>query len=320
MLKANEYPLNRVGQRELKLLFVVNVDWFFLSHRLSLAKAAKRAGYEVIVAAAESGQGDRIRQEGFAYRSIPISRKGMNPLYEIKSMGSLLRLYRELRPDLVHQFTIKPVLYGSVAARFAGYPAVVNSITGLGYTFTRNRKARLLKRFARVAYAAALHYPFGTTIFQHDEDCRELVEMKLVSERQTVVIPGSGVDCSEFRPLPEPDGVPIVMLPSRMLWDKGVGTFVKAAGMLCTGLPRVRCVLVGRLDESNPSAISDQQVRHWVEEGVVEWWGYRNDMPHVLSRAAVVVLPSVREGVPKVLLEAAASARAIVAGKWSDTA
>lgn len=310
-VKANDMECSE--DKRSRLLFVVNVDWAFLSHRLPLAQAARDAGAEVIVAAADTGKGEAIRQEGLKFVAIPLSRNGTNPFAEARTLMFLVQLYRRVRPDLIHHVTTKPVLYGSLAARLVTPVPVVNLITGLGYMFTYDERADILRGLLKALYRVALHYPRNRTVFQNQDDRNQFIRMGLVRKEQAVLILGSGVDCSLFQPTPEPDGDPIVMLPSRMLSDKGVKEFVEAARLIVGAGGRARFVLVGDTDPGNPTAISVEQLQAWAREGVVEWWGHRDDMPQVLSNATLVVLPTYREGLPKVLLEAAACARAIVA-------
>lgn len=305
--------MGRVTKKKPRLLFVVNVDWFFLSHRLPLARAARDAGAEIMVAAADSGKSDEIRREGFAFLPIPFSRQGVAIIEEAKSLLLLVRLYRNLRPDLVHHVTIKPVLYGSLASRAVGDIKVVNAVSGLGYTFTSNQRAKAIRVVATVLYRATTLNSYSRTIFQNPDDLKTFVEKRLVKPNQAILIRGSGVDCARFQERREPLGEPVVMLPSRMLWDKGVGEFVEAARAIRNSGVKARFVLVGGSDPGNPTGVPVEQLNAWVQSDVVEWWGHQDAMPEVLSSANLVVLPSYREGLPKVLLEAAASARAIVA-------
>lgn len=303
----------RGGGRRTRIVFVVNVDWFFVSHRLPLARAARDAGAEVFVAAGDTGASERIRVEGLQFVPLPISRHGTNPLGEARSFATLFRLYGRLRPDLVHHVTIKPVLYGSLSARLRGVPAVVNAISGLGSFLTSDDRRRALRSVVDATYRTALHNPRSRTIFQNPDDRALFVDAGLIPPRQAVLIRGAGVDVELFRPTPEPPGPPVVMLPSRMLWDKGVETFVQAARALTARGVQARFVLAGPTDEGNFMAVPRAQLEAWVAEGIVEWWGPQERMHEVLPRAAVVVLPSRREGVPKVLLEAGACARPLVA-------
>jgi glycosyltransferase involved in cell wall biosynthesis len=296
-----------------RVLYVVNVDWFFLSHRLPLALAAKQFGAEVCVAAADTGRASEIERHGLRFLPIPLSRGGRNPLRELATLARVTQLLRATRPTLIHHVTTKPVLYGSFASRIVARRAgVVNAIAGFGYALASEQRGWLRPVVLR-AYRAALRHPRSRTIFQNSEDLVEFVRSGLIDRRQAVLIRGSGVDCSEFRPSPEPAGPPIVLLASRMLWEKGVGDFVDAARRLRRERPDVRFVLVGMPDQENPGAISIGELQTWASEGVVEWWGRRTDMPDVFRQSQVIVLPTFyREGVPKVLVEAAASGRPIV--------
>jgi glycosyltransferase involved in cell wall biosynthesis len=298
-----------------KILIVVNVDWFFSSHRLPVALAARERGARVVIAAADTGRVAAIRECGFEFIPIPFSRKGRNPVAELRALYRLIRTYRQIRPDLVHHVTIKPIIYGSIAARFAGPCAVINAVTGLGFSFSTSRRAAVWRPLVKLLYRLALRLPIGCAVFQNPEDRDYFVRERLVTVERSALIRGSGVDCSRFRPAAESAGLLTVMLPGRMLWDKGVGLFVEAARQLRSRRTNSRFVLVGPIDEGNPSAVPEAQIQAWAAEGIVEWWGYQSDMQETLSRAHIVALPAIqREGLPKVLLEAAACARPIVAG------
>lgn len=299
----------------MRLVITVNQDWFFLSHRLPIARAARDTGAEVVVVAGDSGRGPAIRAEGFDFIPLPISRKGLNPFEDLRTLWFLRRTYRQVRPDLVHHVTIKPVLYGSIAARLLGGIRVVNAVSGLGYAFTsRDARARAVRPLVKALYRLALGYPASRTVFQNPDDLADFVEMRLVSRNRAILIRGSGVDCEQFHPREAPTGRPIVLMAARLLWDKGVSQFVEAARQVRKSDAAVRFVLVGEPDFGNPEAVAVAQIGAWVQEGAIEWWGRRDDMPEVLAKATVVVLPTMYgEGVPKILLEAAASGRAIVA-------
>ena len=301
--------------KRVRVLIVVNQDWFFLSHRLPLARAIRSGGADVVIVAGDSGKAATIRAEGFEFIPMPISRRGLNPFRDLSTLGFLRRTYRRLRPDLVYHVTIKPVLYGSIAARLVGGIAVVNAISGLGYAFTsRDARAKVLRPFLKAFYRLALSHPRSRTVFQNPDDLSDFVRMGLVGNGRAVLVRGSGVDCDAFHPTPEPTGRPVVLLASRMLWDKGVKEFVEAARILRSKDATPRFVLVGEPDLGNPGAIPVAQMEEWSREGTVEWWGQRQNMPAVLAEATIVVLPTAYgEGVPKILLEAAAAGRPIVA-------
>lgn len=296
-----------------KLLFVVNDAAYFLSHRLSVALAAQQIGFDVHVATPEGHATATIADEGFTYHHIPLTRKGVNPWQELGSIKALVSLYRKLKPDIVHNVTIKPMIYGGIAARTARVPAVVNAVTGLGYVFiARGVKASLLRSAVKLGYRVAFGHRNQRIIFQNPDDSITFLDAGIVIPQDIVLIKGSGVDMSLFTPSPEALGSPAVILASRMLWDKGVEEFVIAAGSLHKKGVKAKFVLVGDTDPGNPAAVPEAQLEVWKSSGIVDWWGKHNDMPAVFARAHIVCLPSYREGLPKVLIEAAACGRAIV--------
>lgn len=297
-----------------RFLFVANVDWFFISHRLPLAVAARDLGYEVWVAAIDTGRLAEIATAGFHVVALPTTRRGTGPIEQFRLIAFLIRLYRRLRPTIIHQIAVKPVVYGSLAARFLPHTPVVNSIAGFGYTGGSGLGPRLVRLPLRALYFMALRRRHSITIFQNPEDLREFVDAKLVRPTQVRLVRGSGVDCRRFAPSPEPEGPPVVTFAARMLWEKGVGIFVEAARILTTDDRVVRFVLVGAPDDENPTSVPVSQLEAWEREGVVEWWRQRTDMPEVLAASHVVVLPTFyREGLPKILIEAAAAGRPAVA-------
>lgn len=294
-----------------RLLLVVNDAAFFLSHRLPLALGAREAGFDVHVATPRDAAAARIEEAGLPFHAIPLSRRGTSPLAELRTMAALIALYRALAPDIVHHVTAKPILYGGVASRITGVPAVVHAVSGLGHVFISNRpRARVLRQAIRATYRVATSHPNCAVIFQNDDDRRTFGDA--IRTSRIVMIRGSGVDLERFRPTPLPSGAPIVVLPSRMLWDKGVGEFARAAQIVRRAGARARFVLVGGIDPGNPAAVPRERIEAWVAEGALEWWGMRTDMPEVLARSTVVCLPSYREGMPKALLEACAAGRPIV--------
>lgn len=297
-----------------KVLFLQTQDYTFWSHRLPFARAALAAGYEVIVAAHEEAHGARIRAEGMRLIPLPWRRSGVNPFYELYLVWRIIRLYAEERPDLVHQVTAKPILYGTLAAKLCGVPALVNTFTGLGFVFiSPGLKARCLRGAVSAALKLALSVKNSRTIFQNKDDRALFVDGGIIAAERAVLIRGSGVDVVQFAPSAEPEGEPLVVLPARMLWDKGVGEFVESARILAAEGVRARFALVGDGDAENPAAVPGARLAEWKAEGVVEWWGQRSDMSAVYGQANIVCLPSYREGLPKALMEAAACARALVA-------
>ncbi|MEQ1917810.1 MAG: glycosyltransferase family 4 protein [Elusimicrobiota bacterium] len=297
-----------------KLLFLQTEDWSFWSHRLPLARAAKAAGYEVVVALKIDAHGERLRAEGFRVISLDWRRGSINPIQELRILLSIVRLYAHEKPDIVHQVAAKPILYGSLAAFLCRLPAVANTLTGLGFVFvTEGLKARLLRAAIRSAFKFALRLQNSIITFQNIDDMEMFIAGGLVARERTALIRGSGVDVNHFIPLPEPAGVPLVVLPARMLWTTGVEEFVSAARALRAAGVSARFALVGDPDVMNRAAIPADRLAGWKAEGVVECWGHRDDMQTVYAQAHIVCLPSYHEGLPKALMEAAAVGRPLIA-------
>lgn len=297
-----------------RLLFLVTEDWYFWSHRLALARAARDAGMDVLVSTRVGDFGPRIEAEGFRLFPVEVRRAFGGPAAEWRSLKQIVRLYRSERPDIVHHVALKPIVLGSIAARLAGVPSVVNAFAGLGYLFTEGRSRPEAKRAVGIlALRVAIRLARGRVVLQNDDDREELLRHGIVRKEKTVIIRGSGVDVARFTPAPEPAGVPLVVLPGRMLWDKGVAEFVEAARLLKRRGVSARFALVGPVDTENPVRIPESQLVEWCREGAVEWWGQKSEMAEIFRSARLVVLPSYREGLPKALLEAASCGRALVA-------
>ncbi len=299
-----------------RVAFFVTVDWYFCHHYLALARAVRDAGFAVTVITGVEDHGEAIRAAGLDLIPLEVSRKGMNPLRELRSILRLTQVLRRLRPALLHNIAQKPVLYGTLAARLTGVSAVVNGVAGMGYLFTSEApRARLVRRLVRGAYRALLVTPNVRVLVQNPDD---QAQVRILTGAEPILIPGSGVDLARFVPrAPATSGSssdpPVVVLASRMLWDKGVGDFAAAARRLKGQGSPARFVLVGKPDPGNPASVSEDQLRDWQREGFVEWWGYRADMPEVLAQTQIACLPSYyREGLPKFLIEAAAAGLPLV--------
>lgn len=297
-----------------RLAFVVNNVDFLLSHRLVLVKGALAKGYEVHVIGPAGPGVAALERLGVPCHEWRLDRSGQQAAAEALTVARLVRLYRCVKPELVHHVTIKPVLYGSLAARLTGVRGVVNAVSGLGYIFlAEGLRAELRRQAVGLAYRAALSTPNSRVILQNDDDEAELRALGALAHAHVVKIRGSGVDLARFRPQSEPKEPPVtVVLPARLLRDKGVVEFVEAGRLLRAQGVRARMVLVGGLDPGNPAGITAAELEAWVRAGDVEAWGHRADMPEVFAQANIVCLPSYREGMPKVLLEAAACGKAIV--------
>lgn len=301
-------------KKQPKLLFFVTEDWYFCSHRMPLAQAMKKQGSEIIVVTRIRNHRPQIESEGFKVIPIEIMRSGKNPFQDLKVIKSLIHIFRSEHPDIVHLVAMKPVLYGSLAAWIAGIPFVVTALAGMGHVFTSEQwQARLLQPFIRISFRLLLNRKNTRIILQNPDDQKMFVESGILDPSRIRLIRGSGVDINIFAPTPESDGILTVILASRMLRDKGIVEFYDAAKLLQKRKVKAKFVLVGDPDPMNPTSISKQTLEASQREGVLEWWGHRDDMPEVFARSHIVCLPTFYgEGVPKVLIEAAACGRSIV--------
>ncbi len=296
----------------MKIILFANTDWYLYNFRLALAQALRDRGDNVFLVSPPGEYGLKLREMGFRWQPFAFSRRGINPVTETITLIRLKNLYHREQPDLVHHFTIKCVLYGSYIARQVGIQRVVNSITGLGYVFISHQiAARMIRGVVSRWYRIALRDT--DVIFQNPEDKQLFLSYHFTDEQHSYLIPGSGVNVKKFFPCEEPSGIPVVVLPARLLWDKGIGEFVEAARMLRAEGIRARFALVGKMDNGNPAAIPISQLTAWQKEEVVEWWGWQEDIAAVYAQASIVCLPSYREGMPRVLAEAGASGRPVVA-------
>lgn len=303
------------ASRGRKLLFLVTEDWYFVSHRLELAVAAREAGYDVVVATRVDRHGKRITDAGLRLCPLTFNRGGLNPLEEFWTLLRIARIYRREAPDIVHHVALKPVIYGSLIASVTGVRGVVNALGGLGYVFSSTgARARILRSIAMPLLRFALGRKNSRLIVQNRDDLSTIVDHGLASAGSVSLIRGAGVDPAAYPQVAAASKVPLVILPARLLREKGVGEFVAAAGVLRARGIGARFALVGKPDPANPGSVSESEIAAWVARGNVEYWGWRDDMPGVFAQAQVVCLPTYYgEGLPKSLLEAAASGCGIVA-------
>lgn len=296
------------------LLFIVNEPWFFLSHRLPIALAAKEQGYTVHVATKAGETVKEITALGFIHHAIPLSRSGSSLLAELGSLLAIWRLLRQVKPDVLHLVTIKPVLYGGIVARFAPVKKVVAAVSGLGTLFlAQGAKAELKRKLASGLYRFALRSKKTTVIFQNPDDMQLLLELKAVKPEQSVLIRGSGVDLAAYQFFPE--GIvskPVVTFAARLLFDKGLAEYVEAIKLLNARGVEASYQIVGDIDLGNPTSATHTDLEGWTSIPNLSVLGHRKDVASVFTGSNLVVLPSYREGLPKVLIEAGACGRAVV--------
>ncbi len=298
----------------MKILFVVNEARFFVSHRLPLGLEAQRRGYEVVVVAAPETGEELLAAHDIRFVSVGMSRSGFNVWQEMKTFRDLRRLYRLEQPDLVHHVTIKPVIYGSFAARHARVDAIVNAVPGMGFVFTRRGVVAAVRRaVVNALYRAAFAVDHMRVIFQNSEDMRAFIGHAIVDKDQSVLIRGSGVDLTAFQPdAVGPENMTFLMV-SRMLRDKGVHEFVRAGSSVRETHPEWRFVLAGDVDPGNPSSLTEAELKELERQYGVQWLGHCDRIPELMAQCHVVCLPSYREGLPKTLLEGAAAGRGLIA-------
>lgn len=306
--KFFNYRMNR------SILFVANVDWFFISHRLVIAKAALTKGYKVCVACEDSGRKNEIIEAGIDFIDLPISRSGTNPINEIKTLIKLYNIYSNLKPSIVHHITLKPVIYGSIISRLTNVKAVVNAISGLGYNFTKSRKGFVQKVMIRLM-KLGLNRKNMTIIFQNEDDNKAIESFGVLNRYHTIVkIKGSGVNLDAFCYTPIPDSYKIkILFPARMLWDKGVAELREATELLKDKWQsKAQFILCGMADTDNKAGVTEDYLKNWDDGNYVKWIGYKKEMIKVYQDSHIVVLPSYREGMPKSLLEASSIGRPII--------
>ncbi len=292
----------------MRIAIVINTSWNIFNFRMGLIKALQKEGHEVVAIAPKDDYSKQLEEAGCVYEELPMDNKGANPLNDLRLFFRFWRIYRRVQPDVVLQYTVKPNVYGTFAAKVVGIPSL-NNVSGLGTLFIRRN---LVSKVGLALYKWAFRYP-ETVFFQNNDDKELFVRTKLVRRELTGLLPGSGVDLDRFQPVKsEENNIFTFLLVARLLQDKGVREYAEAAKQLKNKGLEVRFQLCGFFDEAAGLGISKDEVQAWVDEGSVEYLGGTDNVENVMAGVDVVVLPSYREGTPKTLLEAAAMAKPLV--------
>ena len=297
-----------------KLFFIVSEDKSFWSHRLSLALSAIDAGYDVTLVSNFNKLESKIKNRGVNVININFVRSSKHPFTDLKNIFKLIFILRKEKPDIIHNVALKTILIASIAGLFSKKMVIINAFTGLGYVFSSDQlHAKLIRFFIKPIFKLLFRRSNYWTIFQNPDDMNLFERLGLINLNQSTLIRGSGVETNKFIQSDDLNKIPVVMLASRMLWDKGVGEFVKVAKRAYKNKINAEFMLVGGIDNDNPMSIPLSTLKQWVSNGDVQWEGHSDNMSDMLASASIVCLPSYREGLPKVLLEAAAIGRPLIA-------
>ena len=297
-----------------KLFFIVSEDKSFWSHRLSLALSAIDAGYDVTLVSNFNKLESKIKNRGVNIININFVRSSKHPFTDLKNIFKLIFILRKEKPDIIHNVALKTILIASIAGLFSKKMVIINAFTGLGYVFSSDQlHAKLIRFFIKPIFKLLFRRSNYWTIFQNPDDMNLFERLGLINLNQSTLIRGSGVETNKFIQSDDLNKIPVVMLASRMLWDKGVGEFVEVAKRAYKNKINAEFMLVGGIDNDNPMSIPLSTLKQWVSNGDVQWEGHSDNMPDMLASASIVCLPSYREGLPKVLLEAAAIGRPLIA-------
>ena len=301
-----------------KLLFNITEDWFFCSHFLDRALAAKKAGYSIFVLSKMSNKKDIFDNYGMNFISAPFKRKSTNPFYEFYILIRIILIYKRVRPDIVHHVAAKPIIYGSIAAIICRIKSVINAPVGMGYAFTSDDiKAKVLRPLIKILFKFFIDSHNGINkrnkiIFENKEDLKYFIKLGAVDPKNACIIQGAGVKIKQNYKPRESKEIPTIALVARMLKDKGINEFVEAARIVNREKIFGNFLLVGDIDPGNPSSLKRQTLAKWNEDKVIKWVGWIENVGEILKKTDILCLPSYREGLPKALIEGAAYGLPIV--------
>ena len=296
-----------------RILYIINVDWFFVSHFLPVGMEAIKRGYEVHIACAVTQQQKLLENLGFVVHMLSLSRKGMNIIKEFETIREVYCIIKLVKPDILECFTVKPILYGGIIARFFAVQQRVFYVTGLGYAFiAKGVKGVITRAIIKNMYKLAIASQRSLVITENKFDTELINSLNVLDNRQIKIIKGAGVDLTQYVYKNENDNQITIVMACRLLKDKGVFEYIEAAKILKDKDICVAFELYGDIDTQNPSSLTEDDLKKIKSEGYVAVRGFCHDIASLFSKSNIVVLPSYREGLPKVLIEAAACGRAVV--------
>ncbi|MBO8232347.1 glycosyltransferase family 1 protein [Prochlorococcus marinus str. MU1402] len=296
-----------------KIIINLTEDWFFVSHFLGRALEAKKAGYDVYISCNEEHSRKYIEENGIKFFSLPLDRRGINPIYEFYLLLKYLYIFNKIKPDIIHNVGPKPIIYGSIIAKLLKIKSVINAPIGMGFVFTSSSlKAKLLKNILLLLFKFTLNKHHGSNqnnrvIFENSDDMNFFINAKIVNINESILIRGAGVEIDEkLIKKKKENKIPTISLVARMLKDKGIYEFVEAAKILHYKKIKARFLLIGDIDKKNPTSLKQSKLEEWNDKKIIEWLGWVNDVNRILLETDILCLPSYREGLPKCLLEGAA--------------
>ena len=291
-----------------KILFTSNVSWAMIKFRYQLLVSLIEDGYEIYIVAPKDDFTETLEAMGCKCIDIKLSRKGVNPIEDLALIYNLYKIYKIIEPDIIFNYSIKPIIYGSIAAKMARIPSIAVNI-GLGYTFINDN---FITKISHKLYKFSLQFP-QMVWFINEDDKNEFVQRGFVNVDNTLVLPSEGVDLKYFYPQEKKNKDMVFLLIARMLLDKGIEEFYKAAKIIKVKYPNIRFQLLGNVDLDNPKGIEEKILQEWSKEGTIEYLGYKKDVRRYIAEASCVVLPSYREGKGMTLIEAGAMEKPLIA-------
>jgi len=298
-----------------KIVFFITEDWYFVSHRLPIAIESINKGFDVyLVTKKTSSKSKLIENHGIKILNMNIERGKINPFSDAIVLIKLIFILKKIKPDILHTVAMKPILYGNIASLILRIPHTISSFAGLGYLFISNSiKAKFINYALKKFFKILLNRNSSSIIFQNKDDYNFMVDSNIIKKNRAIIIRGSCVDERLFHFTKENNETNKIILASRLLWDKGLKEFAKASEILKKDkITNLRFILVGEIDSQNPAAVEKEELLNWEKNNLIEWWGFRSDINKIYKDSNIVCLPSYREGLPKSLIEAAASGRAII--------